>query len=65
MEQKTREEIVGRLKKTPASYREFLSLNDEWKERFLNFCQGKKTLPLMYEPIFQMIFDFGCGSKDG
>lgn len=58
MEQKTREEIVGRLKKAPASYREFLSLNDEWKERFLNFCQGKKTLPLMYEPIFQMIFDF-------
>lgn len=58
MEQKTREEVIDRIKETPALYRDFLNMNDEWKNRFLDFCQGKKTLPLMYEPIFQMIFNF-------
>ena len=53
---KTEEEVVERLKKTPSLYGSYCRLNGEWRQRFLDFCQGKKTLPLTYDPFFKRIF---------
>lgn len=52
----TEAEVVEQLKKTPLLYGSFCRLNAEWRQRFLDFCQGKKTLPLTYDPFFKRIF---------
>lgn len=31
-------------------------LAEEWKQRFIQYCQGKKTLPLTYDPFYKKIF---------
>ena len=50
------DEIIRELKSEPGLYNRYLSMNQEWKGRFLDFCQGKKTLPLTYDPFFKAIF---------
>lgn len=50
------EKIVEQLKKTPILYGSYRRLNREWRQRFLDFCQGKKSLPLTYDPFFKRIF---------
>lgn len=32
---------------------EMLCSNREWEERFHGYLQGKKTLPLLYDPFFK------------
>lgn len=49
-------EVIGRLKESPGSYGRYAEMNQEWKERFMDFCLGKKTLPLTYDPFFKKIF---------
>ena len=51
-----KEEIIRELKSDPGLYGRYLSMGGEWKERFIGFCQGRKTLPLTYDPFFKMIF---------
>ena len=51
------EEVMRGLKSDPDSYLRYLKLNKEWKSRFLDFCTGKKTLPLTYDPFFKRIFN--------
>lgn len=40
--------------------REYQNINPQlaaqWKQRFLDYCQGKKTLPLTYDPFYKKIF---------
>ena len=50
------DEVLKLLKKSPALYVSFRKLNDTWRQRFLDFCQGKKSLPLLYDPFFKRIF---------
>ena len=50
------EEIIRELKSDPGLYGRYLSMGGEWKNRFIGFCQGRKTLPLTYDPFFKMIF---------
>lgn len=52
----TEDEVLKRLKNTPLLYGNYCRLNEEWKHRFLDFCQGKKSLPLTYDPFFKQIF---------
>ena len=52
----TREQVISLLKNSPLLYGSYQSLNAEWKQRFLDFCQGKKSLPLTYDPFFKRIF---------
>lgn len=52
----TEEEVLERLKESPKLYRQYRGMNREWKTRFLEFCQGKKSLPLTYDPFFHYIF---------
>ena len=51
------EEVMRGLKSDPDSYLRYLKLNKEWKSRFMDFCNGKKTLPLTYDPFFKRIFN--------
>ena len=39
----TEDEAVEYLKETPSLYGSFCRLNAEWRQRFLDYCQGKKT----------------------
>jgi hypothetical protein len=50
------DEVVRRLKETPFLFQRYRALRKDWKERFLDFCEGKKTLPLTYDPFFKRIF---------
>ena len=52
----TKEETLELLKKSPALHRSYQSLSYNWKERFLDFCIGKKSLPLTYDPFFKYLF---------
>lgn len=52
----SKEEILSSIQTSPGSYSRYLALNTEWRQRFLDFCQGKTTLPLIYDPIFKRIF---------
>ena len=47
----TKEETLERLKQSPDLYKSYRMLSDSWKEQFLDFCQGKKSLPLTYPQL--------------
>ena len=51
----TKEETLELLRRSPGLYRSYRALNDSWKEQFLDFCQGKKSLPLTYDPFFKYL----------
>ena len=48
--------MLQRLKSFPLLYHSYQCLTDEWRRYFLDFCQGKKSLPLTYDPFFKQIF---------
>jgi len=52
----TEREILQELKKSPIFYGRYQALNSDWKQRFMDFCTGRKTLPLTYDPFFKRIF---------
>lgn len=52
----TENEVVEYLKSSSFLYGSYCRLNVEWRRRFLDFCQGKKSLPLTYDPFFKRIF---------
>ena len=52
----TENEVLLRLKQNPFLSDSYHSLNNEWRKRFLDFCQGKASLPLTYDPFFKRIF---------
>lgn len=52
----TKEEVLALLQTSPCLYGSYQSLNEDWKQHFLDFCQGKKSLPLTYDPFFKRIF---------
>lgn len=39
-------EVIEFLKHSPILYSRYQVLDEEWRKRFLDFCEGKKTLPL-------------------
>lgn len=36
--------------------RRFQNLKEEWQQHFMDFCTGKKILPLTYDPFFKKMF---------
>ncbi len=48
--------VVQRLKETPGLYQQYTQLDADWKQRFMDYCMGKKTLPLTYDPFFKCSF---------
>lgn len=48
--------ILDQLQKSPITYKHFTSMEASWRKRFLDFCEGKTSLPLTYDPFFKRIF---------
>ena len=53
----SRNECLDKLREDNQLYQKYNSLNTRWKEEFLDFMSGKKTLPLTYDPIFKKLFN--------
>jgi hypothetical protein len=49
--------VIEKLKKEPEAYRNFLMMDDVWRQKFIDFCMGKKTLPLLYDKTFKLVFN--------
>lgn len=49
-------EVAEYLRSSSFLYGNYCRLNAEWRARFADFCRGKKSLPLTYDPFFKRIF---------
>lgn len=54
---RTEQECLAELRKHPRSYFAYQNMTQEWKNRFLGFMEGTKTLPLTYDPFFKKLFN--------
>ena len=54
---RTEQECLAELRKRPRSYFAYQNMSPEWKNRFLGFMEGTKTLPLTYDPFFKKLFN--------
>ena len=54
---RTEQECLAELRKHPRSFFAYQNMTQEWKNRFLGFMEGKKTLPLTYDPFFKKLFN--------
>ena len=50
------QEVLWEFQDRPLFLQRYQALDGEWKRRFLEFCLGKRTLPLTYDPFFKKIF---------
>ncbi len=62
MEQKifvkrSEEEVLRDLKEVPGAYRVYQGWTAELRERFMAFCTGKKTLPVLYDTAFKALMN--------
>lgn len=48
--------VVEKLKSIPGLYSRYSQMDQGWRKRFMDFCCGKKTLPLTYDPFFKKLF---------
>lgn len=53
--QRTEDECLAELKQSPKLYWTYKNWPDDWKKRFMEFMEGKKSLPLTYDPFFKKI----------
>ena len=49
-------ETLRLLQESPQLYLNYCQLSKPWRQQFLAFCEGKKSLPLTYDPFFRRIF---------
>ncbi len=54
---KTAEEVLRKLREIPGAYRVYQGWNEELRERFMAFCTGKKTLPVLYDTVFKKLMN--------
>lgn len=54
---RTQEEVVFELKTSPSLYRRYLSLNETLRRQFMDFCTGRKTLPILYDTVFKRLMN--------
>ena len=54
---KTEEEVLRDLKEMPGAYRMYQGWNEELRNRFMAFCMGKKTLPVLYDAVFKKLMN--------
>ena len=48
--------VLRKIQESPSLYYQYERLDDRWKQRFQDYCNRKKTLPLTYDPFFKRIF---------
>ncbi len=49
-------EVEQSLRMNPQLFRNYQNMNTFWKQRFLDYFAGRKTLPFTYDPFFKRIF---------
>lgn len=52
----TEEDVLKQFGQYPTTLHLYQNLNPAWQKRFMEFCTGCKTLPLLYDRIFKKIF---------
>ena len=45
------------MQKDVNTFSKYLDLNNEWRNRFEDFMEGNKSLPLTYDPFFKAMFN--------
>ena len=55
--QRSEEEVLRQLKELPGAYRVYQGWTAELRERFMAFCTGKKTLPVLYDTVFKTLMN--------
>ena len=53
----SREELEQTIFKDRKLVEKYAGLHGEWKQRFIDYMLGKKTLPLTYDPFFKKLFN--------
>lgn len=53
---KQEQELFWEFEDRPDFLQRYQNLEDDWKERYLGFCLGERTLPVMYRPFFKAVF---------
>jgi len=54
-QKRTHEEVLYELKSSPTLFHRYLSMDEATKCQFMDFCIGKKTLPVLYDTVFKKI----------
>ena len=54
---KTEDQVLCELRSMPGAYRMFQGWNEEFRARFMAFCTGKKTLPVLYDTVFKKLMN--------
>ncbi len=52
----TKEEVEQALREQPALFHRYQSMEKNWRQRFIDYCTRKKTLPITYDPFFKRLF---------
>ena len=51
------DEVLRKLRENPSAYRMYQGWNEEIKVLFMNFCTGKRTLPVLYDTVFKKLMN--------
>ena len=54
---KTREQVMHEIRNNHTVYSEFLDLNEDFQEHFVQFCMGIRGVMMTYDSFFKKIFD--------
>ena len=54
---RTEEEVLFDLKASPSLFHRYLSLDEPFKRKFMDFCTGKRTLPVLYDTVFKRLMN--------
>ena len=52
----TKEQVEERLQEFSDTYAAYLAARGNWKDEFMEFCRGRRTLPLLYDSFFKKMF---------
>ena len=55
--QRTEDEVLRELRELPGAYRTYQGWNEELQDRFMAFCTGKMTLPVLYDTVFKKLMN--------
>ena len=55
--QRTEDEVLRELQELPGAYRTYQGWNEELRDRFMAFCTGKMTLPVLYDTVFKKLMN--------
>ena len=55
--QTTHTEVLNQLKNSPRAYEKFLTFQPEFQKNILEFLQGIRGLPILYDCFFKTILD--------